>query len=142
MKRKENKEDSPEPKDCGGSDYSDDRSPSSWAAAGRDDNNLFYWEEVPKEPAPEGPNSVSDPDYGSDSDNDDHPGNDDPFRMHLLCCAACHHSISDLYALVDECFQAIEAMRQRMEDLGCSTRKLGFHPLRIFVKYDEDIMRF
>jgi hypothetical protein len=37
--------------------------------------------------------------------------------MHLMCCAACRHSISKLYALVDECFQAMEAMRQRMEDL-------------------------
>jgi hypothetical protein len=24
--------------------------------------------------------------------------------MHLMCCAACRHSISELYALVDECF--------------------------------------
>jgi hypothetical protein len=37
--------------------------------------------------------------------------------MHPLCCAACRHSISDLYASVDECFQAMEAMRQCMEDL-------------------------
>jgi hypothetical protein len=36
MKRKDYKEVSPEPKDYGDSDYSDDRSPSSWAAAGRD----------------------------------------------------------------------------------------------------------
>jgi hypothetical protein len=35
MKRKDYKEVSPKPKDYGGSDYSDDRSPSSWAAAGR-----------------------------------------------------------------------------------------------------------
>jgi hypothetical protein len=40
MKRKDYKEVSPEPKDYGVSDYSDDRSPSSWAAAGRDDNDL------------------------------------------------------------------------------------------------------
>jgi hypothetical protein len=40
MKRKDYKEVSPEPKDYGDSDYSDDRSPSSWAAAGRDDNDL------------------------------------------------------------------------------------------------------
>jgi hypothetical protein len=37
--------------------------------------------------------------------------------MHPMCCAACRHSISELYASVDECFQGIEAMRQRMEDL-------------------------
>jgi hypothetical protein len=24
--------------------------------------------------------------------------------MHPMCCAACHHSISKLYASVDECF--------------------------------------
>jgi hypothetical protein len=46
MKRKDYKEVSPEPIDYGGSDYSDDHSPSSWAAAGRDDNDLYYWEEV------------------------------------------------------------------------------------------------
>jgi hypothetical protein len=40
MRRKDYKEVSPEPKDYGDSDYSDDRSPSSWAAAGRDDNDL------------------------------------------------------------------------------------------------------
>jgi hypothetical protein len=41
MKRKDYKEVSPEPKDYGHSDYSDDRSPSSWAAGRRDDNNLY-----------------------------------------------------------------------------------------------------
>jgi hypothetical protein len=30
--------------------------------------------------------------------------------MHPMCCAACRHSISELYASVDECFQAMEAM--------------------------------
>jgi coenzyme F420-reducing hydrogenase gamma subunit len=34
-----------------------------------------------------------------------------------MCCAACHHSISELYASIDECLQAMEVMRQRMEDL-------------------------
>jgi hypothetical protein len=24
--------------------------------------------------------------------------------MHLMCCVACRHSISELYASVDECF--------------------------------------
>jgi hypothetical protein len=41
MKRKDYKEVSTEPKDYGGSDYSDDRSPSSWAVVGRDDNDLY-----------------------------------------------------------------------------------------------------
>jgi hypothetical protein len=49
MKRKDYKEVSPEPKDYGGSDYSDDRSSSSWAAAGRDDDDLYIWDEEPKE---------------------------------------------------------------------------------------------
>jgi hypothetical protein len=31
--------------------------------------------------------------------------------MHPMCCAACRHSISELYTSVDECFQAMEAMR-------------------------------
>ena len=44
IKRKSYKEKTPEPMDLyGDSDFSDDRSPSSWAAAGRDDNDLYYW---------------------------------------------------------------------------------------------------
>jgi hypothetical protein len=112
MKMKDYKEVSPEPKDYGGSDYSDDRSPSSWAAAGREDNDSYYWEEVPKEKTPEGPNG----DDGGDDDGGD-PGDDDPSRIHPMCCASCHHSISKLYASVDDCFQTMEAMRQLMEDL-------------------------
>jgi hypothetical protein len=42
--------------------------------------------------------------------------------MHSMCCAACRHSISELYASVDECFQAMEAMKQRMEDLECMVK--------------------
>jgi hypothetical protein len=34
-----------------------------------------------------------------------------------MCCAACRHSILEPYALVDECFQAKEAMRWHMEYL-------------------------
>jgi hypothetical protein len=37
--------------------------------------------------------------------------------MHPICCVPCCHSILELYASVDECFQAMEAMRQHMEDL-------------------------
>jgi hypothetical protein len=109
MKRKDYKEVSPEPKDYGGSDYSDDQSPSSWAAAGRDNNDLYYWEEVPKEKTPESPNgggnddSDNGDDDGGDVDDGD-PGDDDPFGMHLMCCVACRHSISELYASVDKCF--------------------------------------
>jgi hypothetical protein len=74
---------------------------------------LYYWEEVPKEKTPEGPNGGGNGD-DNDDDGDDgrDPGDDDPFRMHPMCCAACRHSISELYASVDECFQAMEAMRQ------------------------------
>jgi hypothetical protein len=132
MKQKDYKEASPEPKDYGGSDYSDDRSPSSWAAAGRDNNDLYIWDEEPKEKTLEGPNGGGNDgnddggDNGGGGDNgsggdgcDDSrdPGNDDRFGLHPMCCAACRHSISDLYATVDECFQAMEAMRRRMEDL-------------------------
>jgi hypothetical protein len=123
MKRKDYKEVSPEPKDSGDSDYSDDRSPSLWAAAGRDDNDLYIWDEVPKEKTPEGPNVGGD-DGGDDNGGGDDggedggdPRNDDPFGLHPMCCAACRHSIVDLYATVDECFRAMEAIRQRMEDL-------------------------
>jgi hypothetical protein len=121
MKRKAYKEVSPKPKDYRGSDYSDDRSSSSWAAAGREDNDLYYWEEVPKEKTPEGPNGGGNDDGGDGGDdggdNDRDPGDGDPFKMHLMCCAACCHAILELYASVDKCFQDMEAMRQRMEDL-------------------------
>jgi hypothetical protein len=125
MKRKDYKEVSPEPKDYGGSDYSDDRSPSSWAAKGRDDNDLYIWDEVPKEKTPEGPDGGGDDNGGGDDGGDDNgggddggdDGNDDPFGLHPMCCEACRHSIADLYALVDECLQALEVMRQHLEDL-------------------------
>jgi hypothetical protein len=128
MKRKDYKEVLPEPKDYGDSNYSNDRSPSSWAAAGRDDNDLYIWEEVPKEKTPEGPNGGGNGNDGddnndgndnSDDDDGDDPGDDDPFGMHLMCCAACLHPILKLYSSVDECFQAMEAMRKRLEDLEC-----------------------
>jgi hypothetical protein len=80
---------------------------------------------VPKVKTPEGPNGGGSDD-GGDDDGDDggdddggDPGDDDPFGMHLMCCATCCQSISELYASVDECFQAMEAMRQCMEDLEC-----------------------
>jgi hypothetical protein len=82
MKRKDYKEVSPEPKGYGGSDYSDDRSPGSWAAAGREDNDLYYWEEVPKEKTPESPNGGDD--GGADDGGD--PSDEDPFGMHPMCC--------------------------------------------------------
>jgi hypothetical protein len=122
MKRKDYKEVPPEPKDYGGSDYSGDRSPSSWAAAGRDDNDLYIWDKEPKERTPEGPNGGGND--GNDGGNDNgggddgggdggDDGNDDPFGLHPMCCAACRHSIGDLYVSVDECLQAMEALKRR-----------------------------
>jgi hypothetical protein len=80
---------------------------------------LYYWEEVPKEKTPEGPNGGGNDDNGDGGGNNNggDPGDDDPFGMHLMCRAACLHSISEVYTSVDECFQAMEAMRKRMEDL-------------------------
>jgi hypothetical protein len=122
MKRKGYKEASPEPKDYGGSDYSDDRSPSSWAAAGRDDNGLYIWDEQPKGRTPEGP--YGDGNNGNESGNDNGGGDDggdngdeDPFGLHPMCCRTCRQSIGDLYTSVDECLQAMEAMKQCMEDV-------------------------
>jgi hypothetical protein len=126
MKRKDYKEASPEPKDYGGSDYSDDRSPSSWATAGRDDNDLYIWDEQPKERTLEGPNG--DGNDGNESGNDNGGGDDGGddggdngdeylFGLHPMCCRTCCQSIGDLYTSVDECLQAMEAMKQRMEDL-------------------------
>jgi hypothetical protein len=92
-----------------GGDYSDDHSPSSWAAAERENNDLYYWEEVPKEKTPEGPNDGGNSDGSDDGDDDSRDddggdlGDDDPFGMHPMCCAACRHSISELYTSVDKC---------------------------------------
>jgi hypothetical protein len=92
MKRKDYKEVSPVPKDYGDSNYSNDRSPSSWAAAGRDDHDLYIWEEVPKKKSLEGPNSGgNDDDSDNNGDGDDgsddgrDPGDEDPFGMHPMC---------------------------------------------------------
>jgi hypothetical protein len=78
---------------------------------------------VLKEKTPEGPNGDGNDDGGDDNGDGDNggedggdPGNDDPFGFHPMCCAACRHSIADLYTSVNECFQAMEAMRQCMED--------------------------
>jgi hypothetical protein len=63
---------------------------------------------VPKEKIPEGPN-------GGDNDDDGDPGDDDPFGMHPMCCAACRHSISELYAsdveLPSTCFNCLQLQR-------------------------------
>jgi hypothetical protein len=79
---------------------------------------------VPKEKTLEGPTGGGNDDDNDDGDDGDDngddsgdPGDDEPFGMHTMCCAACRHSISELYASIDKCFQAMEAMRQRMEDL-------------------------
>jgi hypothetical protein len=118
MKRKDYKEVSPEPKDYGGSDYSDDHNPSLWAAVGREDNDLCYWEEVLKEKTLKGPNGGGNPNDCDDNSGDGgDPSDVDPFGMHPLCCAACRHSTTELYTSVNECFQAMEATRLRMEDL-------------------------
>jgi hypothetical protein len=105
MKRKDYKEVSPKPKDYGDSDYSDDRSLSLWAAAEREDNDLYYWEEVPKKKTPEGPNGVGNDDGGIDDDDGDDggdPGDDDPFTMHPMCCAACRQRMEDLECVVED----------------------------------------
>jgi hypothetical protein len=82
------------------------------------DDYLYYWEEVPKEKTPEGLNGGGNANGDDDNGDDDRdPSDVNPFRMHPLCCAAFRHSITELYASVDECFQAMEAMRQCMADL-------------------------
>jgi hypothetical protein len=102
----------------------DDRSPNPWAAV--EDNDLYIWDEQPKERTPEGPNG--DGNDGNESGNDNGGGDDggddggdngdeDPFGLHPMCCRTCRQSIGHLYTLVDECLQAMEAMKQRMEDL-------------------------
>jgi hypothetical protein len=50
---------------------------------------LYYWEDVPKEKTPEGPNNSDNDDGGNDGDDDDEdPSSDDPFGTHPICCAA------------------------------------------------------
>jgi hypothetical protein len=88
-----------------------------------EDNELYIWDEQPKERTPEGPNG--DGNDGNESGNDNEGGDDgggdngdeDPFGLYPMCCRTCCQSIGDLYTSVDECLQAMEAMKQRMEDL-------------------------
>jgi hypothetical protein len=89
MKRKDYKEVSPEPKDYGGNDYSDDGSLSSWAAVRREDNDLYYWEEVPMEKTPEGPNDGSNDDGGDDGDDGNDNDGGDPSDATLSGCIRC-----------------------------------------------------
>jgi hypothetical protein len=91
MKWNDYKEVSPEPKDYGDRDYSSDCSPSSWAATGRDDNNLYIWEEVAKEKTPDGPNGGGNDDGGDDNGDGDDGGDNDPFGMHLMCSLPSLH---------------------------------------------------
>jgi hypothetical protein len=67
----------------------DDRSPSSWVAV--EDNDLYIWDEQPKEKTPEGPNGDGDDgneggdDNGGDDDGGDDDGDngdEDPFGLH------------------------------------------------------------
>jgi hypothetical protein len=83
-----------------------------------------FGKRCPRRRLPKAPNGGGNDDGGDDNgdghdggDDGEDPSEDDPFGMHLMCCAACRHSISELYTTVDECFQAMEVMRQRMEDL-------------------------
>jgi hypothetical protein len=87
-----------------------------------EDNDLYIWDEQPKERTPNGDGNDDgggdDNGGGDDGENDGGDnGDDDPFGLHLMCCRACRQSIADLYASVGECLQAMEAMKQRMEDL-------------------------
>jgi hypothetical protein len=63
---------------------------------------------VPKEKTPEGPNGGGNDDDDDKGDDGGDPSDDDPFEMHLMCFAACRHSISEINTSVDECFQAVE----------------------------------
>jgi hypothetical protein len=102
----------------------DDSSPSSWEAV--EDNNLYIWDERQKERTPEGPNGDDndgneggDDNGGGDDGGDDggDNGDEDPFGLHPMCCRTCHQSIGDLYTSADECLEAMEALKHRMEDL-------------------------
>jgi hypothetical protein len=74
-----------------------------------------FGKRCPRRRLPKAPNGGGNDNGGGDDGG--HLGDDDPFGMHPMCCAACRHSILELYATVDECFQDLEAMRQHMEYL-------------------------
>jgi hypothetical protein len=78
-----------------------------------EDNGLYIWDEQPKERTPEGP--IGGGNDGGDDGGDN--GDEEPFGLHPMCCRTCRQSIGDLYASVDECLQAMETMKHRMEDL-------------------------
>jgi hypothetical protein len=94
------------------------------------------WDEQPKERTPEGPNGDGNNGGGDDGGDDGGDnGDEDPFGLHPMCCRTCRQSIRDLFTSVDECLQAMEAIKQRMEDLehvvgdnykflNCNMRKL------------------
>jgi hypothetical protein len=111
MKRKDYKVVSPEPKDYGGSDYSDDRSPSSWAAAGGDDSYLYYGKRCPRRRFLKAPTAAAMTTAVTMVTTVATTTVEILVMTTLLGCfrcvvRACRHSISQLYASVDECFQA------------------------------------
>jgi hypothetical protein len=67
----------------------------------------------PLEEMTEGPNGGDGggDDNGGGGDDGGDNGDDNPFGLHPMCCRACRQSITDLYASVDECLQAMEAMK-------------------------------
>jgi hypothetical protein len=86
-----------------------------------EDNDLYIWDEQPKERTPNGDGNDGEggDDNGGGDGGDDggDNGDEDPFGLHPMCCQTCRQSIGHLYASVDECLQAMEAMKHRMEDL-------------------------
>jgi hypothetical protein len=76
---------------------------------------LYIWEEVHKEKTPEGPNGGGNDDNSDDNgDGDDSGDNGGDLAMTTLSgyirCVVRLAAISELYASVDECFQAMEAL--------------------------------
>jgi hypothetical protein len=120
MKRKDYKEVSPEPKDYGGVTIPMIIARAhGWSPEGKT-MTCIIGKECPRRRLPKALTvaaTTTTTTVMTVGDNGGDPGDDDPFGMHPMCCAACHHSISNHYTTVDECFQTMEAMRQRMEDL-------------------------
>jgi hypothetical protein len=113
VKRKDYNEKTPEPKDYGGdSDWEDDWSPSSWGAAGRDDNDNFVWEEDRKEREEE-----EREEYQEDQVQDDDGGNPSYQEHGQGCCPLCRERIDELFIGLNACRRSIDGINRKIDDM-------------------------
>ena len=113
VKRKDYNEKTPEPKDYGGdSDWEDDRSPASWGATGRDDDDDYAWEvyhgkREEEERQERQENQVQDDDGGDPSNQEHGQG----------CCPLCRERIDELFIGLNACRKSINGINRKIDDM-------------------------